>query len=62
MSDAIVCAARARGRPAPMHVRNQAPVTLMAVVVATGIAADGDREILGCDIGDSGDEIGAAAR
>ena len=28
----------------------------MAVVVATGIAADGSREILGCDVGDSEDE------
>ena len=40
-----------------LHVRNQASqVTSMAVVVATGIRADGDREILGCDIGDSEDE------
>src|SRR5215210_978223 len=40
-----------------LHVRNQASqVTSMAVVVATGISADGAREILGCDIGDSEDE------
>jgi transposase-like protein len=40
-----------------LHVRNQSSqVTSMAVVVATGIRADGDREILGCDIGDSEDE------
>lgn len=40
-----------------LHVRNTASqVTSMAVVVATGIRADGDREILGCDIGDSEDE------
>ena len=37
-----------------LHVRNAASqVTSMAVVVATGITADGSREILGCDIGDS---------
>ena len=29
----------------------------MAVVVATGIAADGSREILGLDVGDSEDEV-----
>jgi len=41
-----------------LHVRNQtSQVTSMAVVVATGITANGDREILGCDIGDSEDEI-----
>ena len=40
-----------------LHVRNQTcQVTSMAVVVATGITANGDREILGCDIGDSEDE------
>jgi putative transposase len=40
-----------------LHVRNTASqVTSMAVVVATGISADGAREILGCDIGDSEDE------
>jgi putative transposase len=32
-------------------------VTSMAVVVATGIAADGSREILGLDVGDSEDEV-----
>jgi len=40
-----------------LHVRNDtSQVTSMAVVVATGISADGAREILGCDIGDSEDE------
>lgn len=40
-----------------LHVRNQtSQVTSMAVVVATGITANGDREILGCDVGDSEDE------
>lgn len=40
-----------------LHVRNQtSQVVSMAVVVATGITANGDREILGCDIGDSEDE------
>jgi putative transposase len=40
-----------------LHVRNQtSQVTSMAVVVATGITAAGNREILGCDIGDSEDE------
>jgi transposase-like protein len=31
-------------------------VVWMAVVVATGIAADGSREVLGLDVGDSEDE------
>ena len=40
-----------------LHVRNTTgQVVSMAVVVATGIAADGSREILGCDVGDSEDE------
>jgi len=40
-----------------LHVRNAtSQVTSMAVVVATGITANGDREILGLDIGDSEDE------
>ncbi len=40
-----------------LHVRNQtSQVVSMAVVVATGITAEGNREILGCDIGDSEDE------
>ena len=40
-----------------LHVRNAtSQVVSMAVVVATGITADGSREILGCDIGDSEDE------
>ena len=29
----------------------------MAVVVATGITADGGREVLGLDVGDSEDEV-----
>ncbi len=41
-----------------LHVRNQASqVTSMAVVVATGITATGQREILGLDVGDSEDEV-----
>src|SRR6476660_7635195 len=40
-----------------LHVRNTTgQVVSMAVVVATGIAADGSREILGTDVGDSEDE------
>jgi putative transposase len=40
-----------------LHVRNSTgQVVSMAVVVATGIAADGSREILGTDVGDSEDE------
>jgi hypothetical protein len=39
-------------------VRNAASqVVSMAVVVASGIRADGDREILGLDVGDSEDEV-----
>ena len=41
-----------------LHVRNSASqVTSMAVVVATGITADGAREVLGLDVGDSEDEV-----
>jgi putative transposase len=43
-----------------LHVRNKTgkggQVVSMAVVVATGIAADGSREVLGLDVGDSEDE------
>lgn len=40
-----------------LNVRNQtSQVVSMAVVVATGIAADGSREVLGLDVGDSEDE------
>lgn len=43
-----------------LHVRNKpgkgGQVVSMAVVVATGIAADGSREVLGVDVGDSEDE------
>ena len=41
-----------------LHVRNQtSQVTSMAVVVATGVTATGQREILGLDVGDSEDEV-----
>jgi transposase-like protein len=41
-----------------LHVRNTASqVCSMAVVVATGITADGSREVLGLDVGDSEDEV-----
>jgi transposase-like protein len=41
-----------------LHVRNvTSQVTSMAVVVATGIRADGGREVLGLDVGDSEDEV-----
>ncbi len=43
-----------------LHVRNKpgkgGHVVSMAVVVATGIAMDGSREVLGLDVGDSEDE------
>jgi putative transposase len=40
-----------------LNVRNTTPqVVSLAVVVATGIAADGSREVLGLDVGDSEDE------
>jgi transposase-like protein len=41
-----------------LNVRNQtSQVTSMAVVVATGITATGEREVLGLDVGDSEDEV-----
>jgi putative transposase len=40
-----------------LHVRRTGQVTSMAVVVATGVTADGGREILGVDVGDSEDEV-----
>ena len=41
-----------------LHVRNTSgQVTSMAVVIATGITATGEREVLGVDIGDSEDEV-----
>jgi transposase-like protein len=41
-----------------LHVRNtSSQVTSMAVVVATGVTATGEREILGLDVGDSEDEV-----
>jgi putative transposase len=41
-----------------LHVRNHASmVPSMAVIVATGLTATGDREMLGLDVGDSEDEV-----
>jgi putative transposase len=41
-----------------LHVRNAtSQVVSMAVVVATGITADGGREVLGLDVGDSEDPV-----
>ncbi|WP_432549102.1 IS256 family transposase, partial [Kineococcus arenarius] len=40
--DATYCKARLRGR-----------VVSQAVVIATGVTADGHREVLGCDVGDA---------
>ena len=41
-----------------LHVRNStSQVVSMAVVAATGITADGGREVLGLDVGDSEDEV-----
>jgi len=40
-----------------LHVRANSLVTSKAVVVATAVAADGRREILGLDVGDSEDEV-----
>jgi hypothetical protein len=41
-----------------LHVRNQtSQVCSLAAVVATGITADGSREVLGVDVGDSEDEV-----
>jgi putative transposase len=41
-----------------LHVRNQSSqVCSMAVVIATGITATGEREVLGVDVGDSEDEV-----
>jgi transposase-like protein len=40
-----------------LHIRNSAgQVASMAVVLATGITASGEREVLGLDVGDSEDE------
>jgi mutator family transposase len=51
------CCARA-GNPASVSsaIEERSQVTSMAVVVATGITANGDGEILGCDVGDSEEE------
>jgi putative transposase len=41
-----------------LHVRSHTgQVTSMAVVIATGITAEGNREVLGVDVGDSEDEV-----
>jgi putative transposase len=41
-----------------LHVRNHQQMTVsMAVIVATGVTAAGNREILGLDVGDSEDEV-----
>jgi putative transposase len=41
-----------------LHVRNDTgQVASMAVVIATGITAVGEREVLGVDVGDSEDEV-----
>jgi putative transposase len=41
-----------------LHVRNSSgQVASMAVVIATGITAEGNREVLGVDVGDSEDEV-----
>ena len=67
--DEIVGAFRTRGRDHTdfpyvyldatyLHVRNQtSQVVSMAVVVATGVSATGEREILGLDVGDSEEEV-----
>src|SRR3954451_20630600 len=44
--DATYCKARVGGR-----------VVSRAVVIATGVSADGRREVLGCDVGDSENEV-----
>jgi putative transposase len=41
-----------------LHIRNStSQVASMAVVIATGITATGEREVLGLDVGDSEDEV-----
>jgi putative transposase len=40
-----------------LHVRENHQVTSKAVVIATGVAATGHREILGIDVGDSENEV-----
>jgi putative transposase len=39
-----------------LHVRDHHQVTSKAVIIATGVSADGRREILGLEVGDSEDE------
>jgi putative transposase len=40
-----------------VHVREHRHVTSKAVVIATGLRADGHREVLGLDVGDSENEV-----
>ncbi len=40
-----------------VHGREHGTVTSRAVIVATGVTADGRREVLGVDVGDSEDEV-----
>jgi putative transposase len=40
-----------------LHVRDDHHVVSKAVIVATGITATGEREVLGLDVGDSEDEV-----
>ena len=39
-----------------LHVRSDHHVTSKAVIIATGVRADGNREVLGLEVGDSEDE------
>jgi putative transposase len=39
------------------HVRDDHNVVSKAVVIATGVSAEGMREVLGVDVGDSEDEV-----
>lgn len=40
-----------------LHVRRTGQVTSIAVVVTTGVTATGGRQVLGCDVADSEDEV-----
>ena len=48
---------RVSRRHLPARAQQASQVCSMAVVVATGITADGSREVLGLDVGDSEDEV-----
>ena len=39
-----------------VHVREHCQVVSKAIVIATGLRADGHREVLGVDVGDSENE------